>query len=108
VHEFALAANTRPVGITLGPDNNLWFVESQANKVGRITPTGTVTEFAIPTAASNPQGITAGPDGNLWFTEKDANKIGQVSTSGAFAEFAVPPAHRGSRQPRTAISGLPN
>jgi hypothetical protein len=28
---------TGVAGITLGPDNKLWFVESLANKVGRVS-----------------------------------------------------------------------
>lgn len=41
----------------------------------------TITEFPIPTAASQPEDIVLGPDGNLWFTEKVANKIGRVIPS---------------------------
>src|SRR5262249_49346000 len=33
------------IGITEGPDGNLWFAEFDANAIGRITPTGTITEF---------------------------------------------------------------
>ncbi|MDA8430952.1 MAG: Ig-like domain-containing protein, partial [Geobacteraceae bacterium] len=39
-----------------------------------------ITEYTVPTAASNPSSITSGPDGNLWFTEK--NKIGVVNSGG--------------------------
>jgi virginiamycin B lyase len=39
----------------------------------------TVTEFPIPTAASQPQDIVLGPDGKLWFTENSLNKIGRVT-----------------------------
>src|SRR5262245_47930815 len=42
--------NSGPKGITAGPDGNIWFVENSTNKVAKITPTGTVTEYAIPTA----------------------------------------------------------
>src|SRR4051812_3374645 len=61
-------ANAAPLEITAGPDGNLWFTESGANKIGRMTPAGVVTgEFAIPTPNSAPYlGITTGPDGNLW------------------------------------------
>ncbi|MCA1697069.1 MAG: hypothetical protein LC749_21425, partial [Actinobacteria bacterium] len=38
--------------ITLGPDGNLWFTEVSVNRIGRITPTGTITQFLIPTADS--------------------------------------------------------
>ena len=34
-----------------GPDGNIWFTEPDANKIGRITPAGVVTEFSIPTPA---------------------------------------------------------
>jgi streptogramin lyase len=39
-----------------------------------------ITEFPIPTAASDPFGITPGPDGALWFTEEDGNKIGRITS----------------------------
>jgi virginiamycin B lyase len=54
--------------IAAGPDGNLWFTErgpAVAPKVGRITPTGAITEFSLPSFA-DPSGITAGPDGNMW------------------------------------------
>ena len=49
-------------GITLGPDGALWFNEAAANKIGRITLQGDVTEFPTPDATF---GIATGPDGNL-------------------------------------------
>ena len=60
---------------------NLWFTESWGNKIGRIKPTGTVTEFAIRTENSRPSGITVGPDGNVWFAEWSANQIGRLIIS---------------------------
>jgi virginiamycin B lyase len=59
-----------------------------ANRIGRITPVGAVTEFPLPTAGSAPVGITAGPDGNLWFAEQAGNRIGRI-TPAAYAEIAV-------------------
>jgi virginiamycin B lyase len=50
-------------GITAGQDGNLWFAEGD---IGRITPTGQITEFPLP-GDWNVFLITAGPDGNLWF-----------------------------------------
>jgi virginiamycin B lyase len=105
-----------PGRIVTGPDGNLWFTEQSAigadgaftpthpapGKIGRITPSGRITEFTTPTPFSNPAGITIGPDGNLWFTEYSyevrdmpgvqhgGNKIGRITTSGSITEFPVP------------------
>src|SRR6266516_4026608 len=71
IREFPIttAINSQPVGITAGPDGNLWFTEIASNNIGRISTAGVITEFAVPTANSAPALIMAGPDGNLWFTE---------------------------------------
>jgi streptogramin lyase len=72
--------------ITAGPDGNLWIAETPTGAIGRITPSGTVTEFRLPgvrmgslTVGSWPCGITAGPDGNLWFTEQQGDAIGRIT-----------------------------
>ena len=36
--------NSEPEGITLGPDGNMWFAEAAANQIGRIDPTGKITD----------------------------------------------------------------
>jgi streptogramin lyase len=106
VGEFTVPTpNSSPVGITAGPDGDVWFVEQAGNKVGRITPGGTITELAIPTPASMPRDITAGPDGNLWFTESATNKIGRITTGGTITEFAVPTANSGPRDITTGPDG---
>jgi streptogramin lyase len=59
------------------------------------TPTGTITEFPVPTAASGVTGIAPGPDGNVWFTEYEADKIARISPTGAVTEFPLPIAEGG-------------
>jgi virginiamycin B lyase len=78
-------ANNGPQGITTGPDGALWFTEGNGNKIGRITTTGVITEYPVPTAGS---GITAGPDGALWFT--GAGNIGRITTAGSITEYPLP------------------
>ena len=56
-------------GITAGPDGNVWFTESIGNKIGRITPAGSITEYQNSKGNAQPADITTGPDGNLWFTD---------------------------------------
>ena len=70
-----------PGPVTAGSDGNLWFAEEQANKIAKISTSGTVTEYPIPTSNAVIIGITAGPDGNLWFTEARANKIGSITAA---------------------------
>ncbi len=79
-----------PAGITPGPNASMWFTESQADKIGSITPAGAYTEYAIPTSGAAPGGIAAGPNSTLWFTESGANQIGTMTTAGAFTEYPVP------------------
>ncbi len=97
INEFATpTANSGPSGITFGPDGNVWFVEVNTGKIGRITPDGTITEFTLPSSGSRPLGITAGPDGNLWFTEFGLNRIGMISPDGGvIREFTLPMANSG-------------
>jgi virginiamycin B lyase len=79
-----------PQGITAGPDGNLWFVETAANKIGKISTAGLITEYSIPTASSGPVAITQGSDGNLWFIEGATTNIGRITTSGTITEYSHP------------------
>lgn len=80
--------------ITAGPDGNLWVTQNGAtNAIARVTPSGAVTEFPIPTPNANPIGIVAGNDGAIWFAEHDANKVGRITTAGEMSEFATPTAN---------------
>jgi streptogramin lyase len=91
--------------IAAGPDGNLWFTLDGTNtgsKIGRITPSGNITEFAFPGSGNDylyMSGISAGPDRNLWFTYQDftsnANAIGRITTGGAITLFPTPTASSG-------------
>lgn len=60
---------------------------SAAGAGGTTGASGTVAEFAIPTAASRPSSIVAGPDGNVWFTESAGSQIGRITPAGCITEF---------------------
>jgi virginiamycin B lyase len=78
-------------GITVGPDNALWFAENAADKIGRVTTTGTLSEFGAGiTHFAGPTSIAAGQDGNLWFTEFGLGKVASITTSGTVAEYLTP------------------
>jgi streptogramin lyase len=70
-------------GITVGSDGNLWFTEVDTGDVGRITPTGTITEFELTNTSTSMFDIVSGPDGNLWLAEGERQMIGRLPTSGS-------------------------
>ncbi len=74
--------------IAYGPDGNVWFTENSGNKVGKITPNGTITEYPL-TGFAAPSVIVAGPDGNLWFTESGIHKIAKMTTAGNITEYPL-------------------
>lgn len=100
IREFRLpVAYSFADGITAGPDGNLWFVEPYVNRIGRITPTGALREFNVPSSLPPPNGVSAwsglsdivsGPDGNLWFTEWRTGRIGRITPLGSISEFRLP------------------
>src|SRR6266853_749628 len=91
--EFPIpTANSSPNDITAGPDGALWFTEGTANKIGRVSTSGVITETTLPTPDSGPANITPGTDGALWFTEFFNNKIGRITTSGTITETTIPTA----------------
>jgi virginiamycin B lyase len=78
--ELKLSGCSRPAGqpsrrgSRIGGTGALWFSETFSNQIGRITTSGSFTEFSVP--SRQPEGITSGPDGALWFTESSGNQIG--------------------------------
>ena len=76
--DLFLYASSAPFGITPGPGGTLWFTEQDGNRIGRISTTGQITEYTVPTNRSEPKGITESSNGEIWFTEYSGNKIGQL------------------------------
>jgi virginiamycin B lyase len=74
--------------IVAGSDGALWFTEKSANKVGRITTAGQVTEYPIPNLASGlsdtgpTQIVSSG--GALWFLTDIGESVYRMATSGIF------------------------
>lgn len=72
-----ITQNTQPHEIVAGADSELYFGQWNAGKIGRITLTGIVTEYVMPTPAYT-YGFTLGPDNAVWFTETTANRVGRI------------------------------
>ncbi|HEU5381403.1 MAG TPA: hypothetical protein VFV38_38765 [Ktedonobacteraceae bacterium] len=101
ISEFPIPGGGNPIDITTGPDGNLWFTDGN-DKIGRITPGGTITEYPLPVGGIEPLDITTGPDGNLWFTDQAGNQIGKITPSGTITEYPIPTA---SSQPWGITAG---
>src|SRR5206468_1326510 len=56
----------------------LWFTELRANKVGRITTSGELTEYPVP----GPVGITVGKDGQLYTVSFTTNAVYRLNVIG--------------------------
>jgi virginiamycin B lyase len=79
ISEFPTAPGSRPLAIVAGPDYALWFTQIGANRIGRMTTDGVLTnEWTVPTPNSQPDGIAIGPDGSVWLAEVLGNKIGRL------------------------------
>ena len=73
VDPFSLRPHSSTAGITAAPDGNLYFTEYARQTIGRITPTGLVTEFLLPVPPDdgstrlvfpyNPYNIASAPNG---------------------------------------------
>jgi streptogramin lyase len=93
-----------PGSITAGPDGNIWFTNGGSDvgvssvyggQIDRVTPTGTVSEYQIPSPNSEPNDLVAGPDGDLWFTESTLHGgvIGRITPGGTITTFILPELH---------------
>ena len=68
--------------IAAGPDGNMWAPYNFARTIARITATGAIHEFTVPSFLIFPV-ITAGADGNLWFLDLIKNNVNRMTPDGA-------------------------
>lgn len=67
-----------PLDIAFGPEGDLWYTDYNRPSIGRVTPTGQITEFWSGLQISRPNAIVLGDDDNLWFTDDNAPLIGRI------------------------------
>ncbi|MBV9446933.1 MAG: hypothetical protein JO345_13705 [Streptosporangiaceae bacterium] len=96
----------QPVGTgpVVGSDGDLYFATfttgttagtAGSGAIGRITPSGQITQFADPNPAeSNIYLITLGPDHNIWFvdngTPSQGGELGRLTPAGQITMFPIP------------------
>lgn len=85
IREFSLAPGSQPLGITVGGDGNAWFVERGVDRIARITASGKLTEFSMPTKGLRPQAVTTSHAGDVWYIA--SSMFGRVSPDGTITEY---------------------
>jgi len=85
-----LNSGSDPITMAGGVDGNVWFADVNYTNpaIGKITPDGTITEFATG-AVGQPRALAAGLDGNLWFT--GARQIDKITAAGAITAYPLGP-----------------
>jgi streptogramin lyase len=83
------------VGITGGPDGNVYFTDTLNNAIGQITPSGVISEFPLPGPVGGGvfknglDGITLGANDTLEFTEAAQGALGNISTTGSYTQVPI-------------------
>lgn len=88
--QYPLPDNINIADMTTGSDGALWFVEG-TNDVGRMTTSGAVSEYQVPTADSQPFYITSGGDGNIWFSEISGPNDGEPNNYQNIGQVQINP-----------------
>jgi streptogramin lyase len=95
--EWQLPAGSKPIGLYVDENADIWFTESGRDVIGRLTPsTSSLTEWILPGATSTPGSPNLKPWGIyvqvvipqlggsnrfVWFTESSNNKIGRLEAN---------------------------
>lgn len=97
--EFDVAPGIAPSGITVGPDQNIWFgFVGGPSGIGRISMSGQLVEFPPNLHNAFTAGFVSGPDGNVWFTEGLVGPpadlvytaVGKISPGGQITTYPLP------------------
>jgi virginiamycin B lyase len=74
------SGSSSPHGIVTGPDGNLWFTDTGNHAIARMTPTGTVTEWPVPTGSAGFSYVANGPvnDRGIWVAEATPGKLAEL------------------------------
>lgn len=80
-----------PTGITISPDESIWFTEHAGNRITEFDPQKEIFHsYVVPNAEAYPFGL-AYHDDRLWFVEHIANAIGSFDmAAGTFTNFPIP------------------
>jgi streptogramin lyase len=94
LHDFSICSSfPSPSGIStsldfaFGADGDIWYIDPYVNaNLGRLTPDGQVTEYALPAETAD---LISGRDGQLWFDGLGINMLGHIDPTAPTSSLAV-------------------
>jgi streptogramin lyase len=93
-----LTPNAGPTTIVQGPDGAAWFTENSVAKIGRITSTGSMTEYPL-SPAKSATALVVGLDNNFYFADPVQGKFGGFNPlTLTVTEYAIPTSNPGVAQ----------
>jgi virginiamycin B lyase len=96
-HFLETKRNPGAYGIDVAGDGRVWFVEREANKIGRLDPaTGKIDEFKTP-GVDVPRRMGADWDGNVWVGFHETGKLVKFDQKTAqMTTYQPPTEHNGA------------
>ena len=93
--EYAIPEqNAFPVGLTIGPDGEVWYYDPVKHKIGTVAQDGSITSFEGPPKLNpglSPTGMAAGIDNSLWFSDLGQNALFKFDLkSRAWKRYDIP------------------
>ncbi len=88
VTTYAVPDGGDPLGMAIGADGAVWFIERAAARVGRMTLDGHFSTWDL-TPGAFPNRLVLGADGAIWFTELFGGKIGRITSGGHLTEYPI-------------------
>jgi len=85
---YKLPTDSGFAGIAAGQDGNAWVTAD--NNIYKVSPTGSIQQYAYPGGRGSNDPITVGPGNLLWFGDNISNSIGSIDPSnGTILEYAI-------------------
>ncbi|HVX55070.1 virginiamycin B lyase family protein [Nocardioides sp.] len=109
---FAVPTSNAGLGrITTAPDGSMWFIERNANKVGRITTTGQISEYTLPPNEDDDnadvEDLDVAPDGTVWVAYDQGHEVVALHPNGSVAQGPYTDDYPDAGEVRVAPDGVP-